>query len=639
MIDKSDNSAIVKTGIAVVLLGIFSKVVYLLAEAYYNNLLIEFSASGAFGKLEAENIERLGHYLAATGMTLALIGIAYPMAKRAWSIKSVNDLPIFKKVLVFLATVAILFFSSYHGQTALMDHLVSKATNEMRHDAYYLNMLRSLIARGDVEHSGIVPPRKNNVLTFEDKLILAEIPLAVFDDTGLIHRMKRNATSALKGYARERAYQDKFAEHWGEYRRFQTALIPLWDNYKKAINDSAVALNKQDDEADRLHDAYKQGLKAAHKKYKQVNSAFSKGVAKRTNDYNIGVLHAYLSLYFENTSDYFNRLENYNNAMKELFGYVVRNPEQTWCNNGCPGDKAYLKQQATNIFIKQFKKATGGVAPGHSNFKAFKEDAGTIRSVLSKVPAKERLRFPSGAPALINQDSFIALYNYNVAVRLKDALSSTLGSQKTSIGHGLNADTFFSDPGVLAHVNTKVPAAFRDVPLMLDKDTFFNQHWSKRVDIRIDDEIAKYLPESAAIFSNDEWYERGNNAVKLMYIIPIALLFSAGLFLINAVLVAFEVIKLASRINNKSVHRARYRFIVIMLVLLFPMILPVNLTDNREAVDAYMNKLSDERPALHYAVNWLNHAEAGVYYSGYIVTALLPDDTSEKLDNKYGISR
>ncbi len=639
------NSSFIKTGFFITVAGIVSKLAYLIVEAYYNNLLLEFAGSGDFTEQQANNIQQFGHALAGVGMTLALLGVLYPFIKRVLDRRTNHrtgtDKPtnrfttlLYRVVMYSIITITV-FTITYKGQELLIDHLVSKADNTLRHDAYYLNMLRSLLARGDIQHTGIIPSRTNEKLSFEDKLVLAEIPIVIFDDSGLIDRMKKNAGVALRGFAREKAYRDNFAKHWEQYRAYQKDVINLWKVYQQTTQKLRKEFNNEDKKVRELRQAYLDSAKQAYPSYAELNNVVVKSIQERLNKHNIGVLHGRLKQYF-NESNYFTRSETYASTMKAVFGYVVKNPKQTWCDGVlCPGNHTFIKKQAARIFSRQFKSRTGGISYGINSYDEFINNGDVISTLLNR-SSKNKVAILNPALLSSSTESFMGIYHYTLANSVTDALRTITKDATLQIKAGLNSDIFIHDPDVVAFLEKKVPKKLRGIPLLLDKNTFFDQYWRKKIDAAIEREVTKYLPAGPETFVHPTWTTRGDKAVKLMYVIPIALIFSAALFMANAILLIFSLLNLLP--IKVSLSRPVKTVIMISLLML-PLSIPVTVQDNRAAVTQYMKHLKATNPVAMSALSWLNHSESVAYLSGKTVNTLLPETIQARLDDYFGITR
>src|SRR5690606_6066668 len=124
---------------------------YLFLEYYYNVSLLDFISQPVIVEEQAREIEQSGHMLAAMGLTLLL---APALALFIHRIIKNNGFTRPLRLTLFATLTAVgvsaTFATAYHAQARLMNMVVASSDDQMRFNAYYLSIIRSLLVEGSV---------------------------------------------------------------------------------------------------------------------------------------------------------------------------------------------------------------------------------------------------------------------------------------------------------------------------------------------------------------------------------------------------------------------------------------------------------------------------------------------------------
>lgn len=619
---------------AVAAVGIIAvKLLYLAIEFYYNRTLIEFAGARYITETQVDNIELFGHNLAALGASLLIV----PLLFRRLHCRFTR---VGAKALLAVGLYAISHTAVYQAQTLLLDSLVDRAGVRTQYNAYYLNIIRGLLARGDLVHPGIIPSPED--IGTRDKLMLAQLPLAAATDPQLIENVRTSGAAALENYLRERALREDFSPYWAKYLKARQGLDELWAGYRRLLTEAEKGLSNPDKEAAALYGELLKAGESRYEDYRKLSQAFATYRAKQSTS--LPRFYAQLQTYFSSPTGARWR-DVYVPLMEEMFGYQVRD-ENYWCDgNRCPGSSSYVRRQVEALWVRQFQSSSGGFVPGLAKADFLNHEA--FRDALSEAAEQRGLSVP--ASAFSDLTAFVAAYRA-AAEHAAASQARAEFDERTGIDvpPGLNAEEFASHPAVVAKFSSQLPEALQGHPLTYTKAEFFDRLWRPEAERRIQEAIAKSLPADPAVFDKPEWEETGRKAVKMMYILPLALFFSAAMGFLNAasalaLVLAVVGISVYARVQARRGREARFSRTpvraamvgVASLSLALPLASDGLVLEDRPAAEHYYMQGMEERPVLFALLTWLNTSERFAHEAGTEIRANLPLSVSLRLDRAF----
>lgn len=612
---------LVRAGALVAVLLFLAKGIYVAIELVYNHTLIEFVGSRYLTEQQVENIELFGRNLAATGMTLLLLPLFIALIRR--------HLHGFRAWTTLALLVSGTYFSVYKAQEAVIEHLAESAPAQARYDAYYLNMMRGLLARGDIVHERFLPARSESAeLSYEDKLALLVLPLAVSGDSALIDQMRQEGATALSRFLREDALRSRFANDWEHYHQLQGSLVSLWGAYQQIVVAGQKA-STTNDAATAYVRAYRQAADR-YGSYHALSATYTTQTKLRLSERNMMVLRDRLAAYFAAPAK--DKNAKYVAATQDLFMYQPENP-QRWCSETprrCPGDLAHIRKEAGAIFLAAFKRNTNGVPPGLSSDAFLRHPA--VTKAVAQAVAAEGISLPASFDGTFS--AFARAHQQAVKDRVQGELDRAMEPKLgQALPVGLDTRHFLQHEAVTA----MLPIELRGRPLFLDLEGFFRQVWAPAAEERIAAAQAGLLPGKADIFAEGEWKTVGTKAVKMLYILPLAMGLSALMSLLNlatmltaAAMLAYTVIRRQSPVRGMAVGAT------LGLLLAMPFLLPGGTNQAHAGVDLVGRYADDHSLVMGAGIDWLLQAEGLVYRLGRIAVDGLPVSGRQYLADLFG---
>jgi hypothetical protein len=616
-------------GAALTALSLFLlKGVYVLVEIIYNHTLLEFVGSHYLTEAQVENIEIFGRNLAATGLLVLCLPLLLALARRAGK----NSIMV---VLILTAMAAPLYFSAYKGQEMLIEHLASQSSVRARSDAYYLNMLRGLLARGDIVSSRYLPARSEGAdLSFEDKLTLLTMPLALADERALIERLSKDGATATARFLREDALRSRFADDWEHYRTLQHTLGAMWESYKQAMTSAESALRtSNEDAAAMLLKLYKDAGRA-YLEYESAGQIYNEVVNKRLSDESIRNTRQLLTDYFNAPADKRADKYLYQWATWNTYGNAVPEKEaHRWCSDNrrsCPGSLVHIRNVSRQVFLDAFKASNNGLPPGLTAEQFLRHRATTERII---VQLKER---GINVPASFAKDASVlvrALRQHIADGATREWRSAWVDVGVGEVPAGLSVSLFIKHKGLLA----ALPEELRGKPLFLDMEGFFEKVWSPVAEKRIKEAQGRLIPESPEVFGEGHWMEVGTKSVKLMYVLPLAMTFSAVFSLLNLLSMVLVLVAWGyAATKGRALPRYVSPLVFAIVLLVLPYAASSTIDSEHAGVSMMVGYAEKEGPVVGAGIKRVVQAESLVYRMGAIAVGSLPASVQAQFVKLFG---
>lgn len=626
--EKTTQPKLAQYSVPVAILGLLLvlRVIYLAVEYFYNVSLLEFSSQPLILERQASEIERNGHRLAATGMTLLLAPFLILFFHRIICRSTRKVVSRIAFVCITVATSTLLYLGSYKAQDELMAWLIRESSPQARFDAYYLNVLRALLADGTVRHDGIVkhPPR-----SFEDKLILGTLPVALYGQSELIESIRSQGKTVILARARKQALMERFPTHWQAYTQYQAKLHELWGHYasfhlkNKDLLQGATenALQIYGMTIKKLHDLYPQYQKQSLNVQRRFNEKWSN---ERLSQFG-----SKLSRILKMPANAPTKNWDYDALMRQYFGRAI--PMSVWCGDeACNLSMASIRESVQALERGQFQEMFYGVRPGLTE-KQFFENANAVNSVLAAggVPMSLSTKEP------VTLRKFIATYKNAVfsqaRTQLNDAIKTKTGWQ-LSLPLELTYEEFMNTPDFRQLATRQIGFDMEGIALNLDQEGFFKA-WSAVANKSINKTLERLIPSSPKAFERADMQAIGEAAIKLGYVIPFALVLSAIMAFLNTVTLLASLWKpVRDRVSNRAGIAGTAAIWAVMLLVFLAH--PNDLGAGRHLVGS---TISDMGTVQRVTVSAFVSLERTVAAVGGGIKAILPARLEKALDTRFGL--
>jgi hypothetical protein len=608
------------------------KGIYVCIELIYNHSLMEFVGSRYLTESQIENLELFGRNLAATGLTILLLRPISRLSSRL--ARNRKRLPV---GAVIIALAGLIYGSTYLAQRQLVEYLASSASVEARYDAYYLNMLRGVLARGDVINRDILPERQaDEGLTPEDKLTLVVAPLAVSGDKALIASMRERGFVALNRYLRDNALHTRFDSDWNDYRSAQQQIADLWSAYQKGVTRAADELDSVGPLAAESYTTAIERIDSTYESYEKQSEWFRRQVSKRMSKDAMNTFRVRLAAYFSAKQANKPKAEIqalYLRATQPLFGFAPARSER-WCdafyeNKLCPGSLERIEREARAIFDEAFRHHTNGLPRGLTRAQFIRHPA--IGRIMADMAKPAGLVLPKNYKGTFPE--YLAAFREKNRISLLEHLNSSLPETVGDLPFGLDVDAFVQHEAV----RKALPDELRGYPLFLTMDDFFLKVWAPQAEKRIQDGLDGLLPGQIEKFDEGEWRENGIKAVKMLYVLPLAMSLSVVFSLLN---IATMIGAVAAFTYTAIYRRAPMRGIMFVAIFALAMFLPYVVSDvtrpNHVGFEQILKHASEAGPPAAVSTQWLIQGEMTTYRLGAGIVSRMSPAAQRMLSDRFG---
>jgi len=600
------------------------KVLYLFFEYHYNASLIDFSTLKDVTEDKANQIELSGDLLAGIGAAIFITSITLnKVFSIAFSASYTKKRAVWLVIGIMALINACVVSGVIYAKRSVVNYIVSSADAKLRHDAYYLNLMRGLISRGDLSDRRLIPVSDNKgELSLDDKLVMASFPIVLLDGTGLIDKIKQASRTAVIPQLRKISMTEHFADYWDKYLAGQEKIRDKWREYQRSIEHlRSIAISGYQASL-QPYGLFYEKLSKSYIEYKRLSSLHyetSQHFATRhTRDIMYGI-NQYKKT--GNTSEYLK-------AIKESFGADTSYPISYWCKVRCVYSSDLQKpfQNALdNIFERQM-----GIAPSLDS-DAYLSSRLNTRN-LAKLLKEKGVRIPAGYK-LTFENYLILTTDHLLEPEIKKIKADYKARHHDDLLFTLTASQFLQMPAVKEASRKQLPPGVGDIRLNMSLKQFFVDVWKPYIESRIKQLVRDVLPEKVSQFNDPRWRINGDKALKLLFVIPVALVFSGFMALMNSFLLIIDILglvllplfKMAKRPTTSarwpSIARTGAVTTMMILVLTLPVYEPPTFVGQRDGVKALM-QIGDRRyPSAFYAVRWLYSAERHIYKVGRTVNA------------------
>lgn len=204
------------------------KATYIIYETAFYAVITDFSSSVDISISQLEDIEVYGRYLAASGFMLLIF---LPLLRALRALPAYNGRHGQVQVGLFFYPILLIyfFFLVFFAQKAVVIYVTDKSTAEQRSDAYYANLGKWLVARGDISSENAPAPFGSSTFGFEDAFTYTNMPL--FNDTDSMRTLFTDGSNSTDRALLDGVIATNLRRDWIVFEAAQLKLIHSWNLY------------------------------------------------------------------------------------------------------------------------------------------------------------------------------------------------------------------------------------------------------------------------------------------------------------------------------------------------------------------------------------------------------------------------
>ena len=558
---------------------IITKSLYILAETIYNSIVVDGNSTLDLTQENLQNIQDLGLLVSTTGFILLILPLIYKLSLYV-TIKDVKNA--FLRVIFIVVSSFFIFLVTYTAFERLTDYIIEKAKNE-RYDAYYLTMLKNGILNNILGYSSFIVDRNTtdgkHDFSIEDKVVGLNLYLLLFVDDKVIQNMVDHGVDNIYRFQLKKFIERDYAGQEQKIINLASRVRYFWHKYNllKTQANEEISHLQEPIVIEQTYNRFMETLKEEYELYK-----FDKENLKNS-----------ISISLQST----------------------------------PKD-------ASELQIK-WEKRHGTVDIDIDSFENYLKD----ESVKLKMAALSKDTFHTRLGYEFNGtfESFIPYYNNSIDL-LSDAIIyrevekklNRYGLKKVSLQYDWEsfiAQPFIEDLLKKRIQNDELRANVLSIVKDRDLERFYNEIYLPEVE----KQLKKSLYISKESFLNDPASQKiGDDALKLLYIPPLAIFFSSIFGLLNMIILIAYIFVLfwwyyklrKSRLDKRRLYTMRGSFFGIQLLMAAVLIyLPIQLSAHKTKNYPLLDKLfHDDAKEINktflLTMQWLISAEPIIYTVG-----------------------
>jgi len=573
------------------------KIFYIVIESNYNYDVLNTTTNALLSQDDIEALNITGHQISSLGITLLLVPFFYMIVKR------LNGFMLYVTMILFC-------IGSYHGIYTGLNKIVDKVVesqHEKRHDAYYLNLFKYGILNNIFAYNSFVSSDEiqNNSLHIDSKIVLTNTFLALYADQKLIDKIKERGKERVADIYIQKNGKEKYEADFKKFQELSEKVSNSWAEYNKARKDLKTKLSAPKDEQN-IKNAYKKMKDELLHKYKQYRQAYVKGrqrVEKETSLAKLRELKPSLEKYFRYQS-YEKAQKKYREKMYKSFGHFVK-PEK-WLNEN--EEVSYSSMTKTiREEINRSVREKVGLKEGLGAKAFFNSDV--VKVKVAQSLKKHDILIPYDFDYSYAQ--FKKYYQVMVSKKGNRAYEQFYARLKKKIGENdLKLDTNWKDFIYSNYMYTKIAKksglhkkedieAIQNVLFSKDLGKFKKEIYLPKAIKKVEEKM--YTKEDFK--RNKEVQKIGDDAIKLLYIPPMALSLSIIALLLNIVTV-FGMIMVILNIKPKIVATL-LKLLVLVVIVFAPMLSSKGKIENK----MLSKSMTEEMQVYIKFLGWISYWE------------------------------
>ena len=560
-----------------------AKIAYVSVESFYNYYVLVTTTNADLNEATLKELNKNGHIISAIGITLLIVPNFYFLFKK-----------LSEKTLYFSMAVSsiIVYIFAYNLLNYTVDYIV-ESNKDKRHDAYYVNIFKYGVLNNIFVYNSFIPHEKiiNNTLDINDRILLTNTFLLLHVDRNLIEKLKYRGKGVVADIYINKYKKEDFDTKYSQFKEAAQQTAKVWNEFNNARKKLKKYQNKliNKKEIKKAHNQLIASLRKKYNEYDKANKIYKKEIARQALNNTKNNLNRYFRY-----KNYARAQKQYRDTMNAKFGHYI-NPYR-WTNK-------YGKvttQKIKKVLKEELEKKTGGLELGLSP-KEF------INQVDIKVEVAKKLKengvlipysfdYTYNAFEKAYTSAVIKKYN-NAPLEFYKKLNVKIG--KNDLKLSFTWDDFIYSNWLKQKIKSKITATNK-------KDLHNIIEALKTRDLANFKKMV-YLPNvlkevNQMMYSQNDFKDRGvavqkgNEAIKLLYIPPFALAVSILALLLNLLTVLSMSLTL---FNIKKSYAVAIKFIFIVLLVLLPVFIDYGKLENKflesaknETIKEYLNFLN-----------------------------------------------
>ena len=534
-----------------------AKIIYIFIESGYNYDILNITTSKNFSKSALESLNNRGHIIASVGFTLFIMPFIYFLAKKSSQ----------KLTILFLGAFSIVtFIVFYFLLNVFVDAIVEK-NKDKRYEAYYTNLVKYGMLNDIIYYNSFIDSNKLNNLDINSKIAITNIVLLLYADKKLIEKFRVKGEDKVIELVLNKYNKDEFQKKYLQFKKFAKKVENWWiefNNKKEKLQKALEKLNSKQEKQEAYNKMIKK-LKNRYLDYKKNIANYDYMLKEKLSLKNLRAIKQDLDNFFR-YKNYKKAKNIYKAKMIENFGHYIEPKE--WLDK--QGRVTY--NSIENVIKKEALKSLKEQLHG---LKANLEPKEFFNNIYVKAMVARELKIYG---ILIPKDfdysynSFLKYYNFMANKKGKELIDNFYTKIKEKIGENdlklnMSWEDFINSEFVenkLKDAGIKEIEIYQKILISKELNNFRDTLYLPQAY-----KVArkKLIYEKEDFYKNKKVAKYGNEAIKLLYIPPLALFLSILAMILNIITVVAMLLKLIGL--NKIVYKSLI-LVLTILVLCMP---------------------------------------------------------------------
>lgn len=595
-----------KYPLSLFVLLLLAKLIYIFIESGYNYDVLSVTTNSEISRQAIESLNDRGHTIASIGFTLLCIPLFYIFVRQ-------------KKIFTMwlsLAIFSVISFTSFHFSLNYLVDTVVEKNQDKRYEAYYTNLLKYGMIDGIIYYNSFIPRERLEKTNINDKILLTNIFLLSGSDNNLVDKFREKGEINTIELYLQKYQKDDYQEKFSQFKNLYSEVEDKWiefNNEKKKLSKQLHDLNDDESIKNAFNKMDKQ-LTDDYKKYQEAYQNIKKVVAEKTSLKDLREMKESLNKYFK-----YQRFQktkvSYREKMIERFGHFIE--PKIWKNEN--GDITY--QSITQVITEQIelkiKDKAFGLSSGLTK-SAFINNK-QIKIEVAKKLRKNDILIPANFDYSYAQfKKYYELMSYkklgNVSDKFSQELEKRIGGNDLKLGTNWKGFIYsnYLYESILKRIessNIKDISLYQKVLLSRNLENFKTVIYMPKALSLASESI---IHEKSQFKNNEKIADKGDQAIKLLYIPPIALGLSIVALLLNIVTVVGMLLQLF--LFRSALITGLIQIALITVILLIPLVFKAdNLQNNMLSKTTNPMILSALQWASYWErANFLLHKKGGI---------------------------
>lgn len=580
---------------------LLAKIGYVFVESYYNYHVLVTTTSKELSRASIEELNLNGHRISSVGITLLIIPFFYFFVK------------LFSNVLIYISVsifAIVSYFGVYYALNIAIDKIVV-SNKEKRYDAYYVDIFKYGILNNIFAYNSFIDNDKviNKSIDVNDRILLANTFLLLYTDEKLIEKLKQRGKESLADVYITRYKNDEYEKNFEAFKQASREIETSWVQFNDARKDLSTKVEGNDvDEIEikKNYNLLKKGLKEKYKAYKNSWKNFIFQYNEATHFDKLEAYKQQLTEYFKYQSHQ-KAQDKYRALMEDEFEHYVK-PEK-WLNYDGEVTHSRMKEVIKEEMLITAKDKSKGVPRGLTA-KEFVNHI-SIKLLVAKELKSKGMLIPLDFDYTYSQ--FKKYYLLSMKKGQNRGIDSFYSELKNKIGDNdlklsFDWNDFINSSYIRQEVTRKLndsdPEDISNIIKAIESKDFAN--FKEMVYLpKIMTEVNKIMYTREDFKDGGQAEQIGDDAIKLLYIPPFALLVSIIALLLNIVTVVGMLIVFFG-VKTGQIAGIFVKLSLYTVIVMLPFIIHHNgILDNKLIQKASSTELSFYIDLL----NWLSYYE------------------------------